>query len=101
MWRRERWSQPGKNRHDPAITPGDSTMTTLYRTQPGAMTERDAYFFDLYGYVIITGALSETQLAGCNAIVDGLQHLRPGDWSGAVHGHSYGIKDGINLQQIF
>jgi ectoine hydroxylase-related dioxygenase (phytanoyl-CoA dioxygenase family) len=76
-------------------------MTTLYRTQPGALTERDQYFFDLYGYVIVKNALTPAQLTGCNAIIDGLQHLRPGDWSGYVHGHSYGAKDGLNLQQIY
>ena len=75
-------------------------MTTFHRSAAGAPTEHDAYFFDLYGFVIVKNALSPEQLAGCNRIIDGLQHLRPGDWSGAVHGHSYGAKDGLNLQQI-
>lgn len=65
------------------------------------LSERDRYFFDLRGFLIIRGALSRDELAGCNAIVDRLQHLAVGAWSGRVHGQTYGARDGLNLQQIY
>jgi hypothetical protein len=40
-----------------------------------------------------------------NAILDEMLHLEPplakGEWYGCVHAHSFGGKDGINLQQIY
>jgi hypothetical protein len=64
-------------------------------------TAEDDYWFDLHGFVILRGALSAEELAACNASLDELQHLRPGHWAGFVHGHDYGGREGLNLQQIY
>jgi len=53
-------------------------MTTFYRTAAGALTERDAYFFDLYGFVIVKNALTAAQLAACNSINRRLAAPAPG-----------------------
>ncbi|MBA3686547.1 MAG: phytanoyl-CoA dioxygenase family protein [Planctomycetes bacterium] len=69
--------------------------------QPGALSERDAYFFDLNGFIVVRGALAADEVAACNRVMDGLQRLKVGEWDGCVHGHSYGARDGVNLQQIY
>lgn len=68
---------------------------------PAVISERDRYFFDLHGFIVVRGALSADEVRDCNTTVDRLQHLKPGQWSGAVHGHTYGARDGLNLQQIY
>jgi hypothetical protein len=64
-------------------------------------TARDLFFFDLHGFIIVRGALSPAEVAACNRVMDGLQHLRPGAWEGAIQGHDYDGKAGLNLQQIY
>lgn len=65
------------------------------------VTPYEEFFFDLNGFIILRGALSRSEVAACNASLDRLQHLRKGEWSGWVHGHDYGGKEGLNLQQIY
>ncbi len=74
---------------------------TLTAHAPGPLTDRDAYFFDLHGAIVVTGALDAGAVADCNRIVDRLQHLKVGEWEGWVHGHNFGARDGLNLQQIY
>ncbi|HYE07713.1 MAG TPA: phytanoyl-CoA dioxygenase family protein [Planctomycetota bacterium] len=76
---------------------------TLTSHAPGPLTERDAYFFDLHGAIIVRGALDAREVAACNRILDRLQHMKVGEWDGWVHGHNFGggARDGLNLQQIF
>lgn len=64
-------------------------------------SDLERYLFDLNGFIIVRGALSAAELAEGNAILDRLQHLRAGAWSGHVHAHTYGGRDGLNLQQIY
>ncbi len=64
-------------------------------------SEHDIYFFDLHGFIIIKGALSAAEVAACNAVMDGLQHLKPWEWEGFVQGHDYDGKAGLNMQQIY
>lgn len=66
-----------------------------------SQAEQD-YLFELRGYRILRGALSEDQLARMNAFVDGqnLDALQPGQWVGNVEVHTYGSKDGVNFQNI-
>lgn len=61
----------------------------------------EVYLFDLRGYIILRGALNTTEVAECNATVDALLPVKVGDWRGAIHAHTFGGKDGINLQQIY
>ncbi len=70
---------------------------------PGAVTptDRDIFFFDLNGFIVIRGALNRTEVADCNRVIDSLQHLKTGDWEGYIHGHDYDGKAGLNLQQIY
>ena len=65
------------------------------------VTERERYFFDLNGYLLLKGALSAHEVSEINAAIDALLPLAPGEWKGHVHGHNYGDDDGLNLQQIY
>lgn len=64
-------------------------------------TDRERFFFDLNGYVVVRSALSPAEVAACNASLDSLQDLAKGAWAGWVHGHDYGGNEGLNLQQIY
>jgi len=65
------------------------------------VTDRDKYFFDLRGFIIIKGAVSPAEVKEMNACIDAIPRLKPGEWYGGVHGHTYGTKDGINYQQAY
>jgi len=65
------------------------------------VTDRDIYFFDLRGYIIIRGALSAAEVKACNDCLDAIPIKEPGQWYGAIHGHTYGTKDGLSFQQIY
>ena len=65
------------------------------------VSERDKYFFDLNGFLLLKGALSSEEAAELNAAIDRLLPIQPGEWKGYVHGHNYGDNDGLNLQQIY
>ena len=64
-------------------------------------TKLEKYLFDLNGYIIIKNALNKLEVKECNKIIDKLKNLKNGMWSGYVHGHNYGGKEGLNLQQIY
>ena len=66
-----------------------------------APTAREIFNFDLNGFIILRGAIDPAHIAEVNASLDRLQHLRQGDWAGHVHGHTYGGREGLNLQQIY
>ncbi len=60
------------------------------------------YLFDLRGYYVIEGALSDDELRACNDTLDEMQDLPAGGWRGRVHGHFFSSEtEGINLQQIY
>jgi hypothetical protein len=63
--------------------------------------DRETYLFDLRGYVVLEGALSGGEVAELNRALDQIPRLQPGEWYGHVHGHTYGTKDGLSLQQIY
>ena len=65
------------------------------------VSERDKYFFDLNGFLLLKGALSGGEVDEINAAIDKLLPIQPGEWKGYVHGHNYGDNDGLNLQQIY
>ena len=65
------------------------------------ISERDIFFFDLRGYLMLKGALAKREVAELNAGIDALLPIQPGQWKGFVHGHTYGDEDGLNLQQIY
>lgn len=65
------------------------------------VNERDKFFFDLRGYLLLKGSLSKRDVADINAAIDALLPMQPGEWNGYVHGHSYGDDEGLNLQQIY
>ena len=65
------------------------------------VTERDIYLFDLRGYLVLEGALSQAEVAELNACLDAIPRLEVGEWYGYVHAHSYGDRDGLNYQQIY
>jgi len=64
--------------------------------------ERLDYLFDLQGFLVLQGALSADEVAACNAVLDGMRGLKPGEWAGYVHGHFFSsATEGLNLQQIY
>ncbi len=65
------------------------------------VSERERYFFDLNGFLLLKGALSAGEVAEINGAIDALLPIAPGQWKGYVHGHNYGDDDGLNLQQIY
>jgi hypothetical protein len=65
------------------------------------ISERDIFFFDLQGYLVIKGALTAQEVAGLNTCIDAIPALAPGEWYGYIHHHTYGTNDGINYQQIY
>ena len=60
------------------------------------------YLFDVRGYHILRGALSQEQLSAINDFVDShdIDSLQPGQWIGDIEVHTYGSKDGVNFQNI-
>ena len=64
-------------------------------------TELEMYLFDLNGYIVVKNALKKSEVNACNKIIDKLKNLKNGEWQGYIHGHNYGGKDGLNLQQIY
>lgn len=65
------------------------------------VSDRDIYFFDLRGFIVIRGALSPAEVKACNDRLDALPKIEPGQWYGGVHGHTYNTNDGYNYQQIY
>jgi hypothetical protein len=65
------------------------------------ITDMDVYLFDLRGFLILKGAVPAAAVAEMNAAIDAMLPIKLGEWRGAVHAHSFGGKDGINLQQIY
>jgi hypothetical protein len=64
-------------------------------------TDRELYFFDLHGFIVVRGALSRDEVAACNRVIDEHQDLGKNEWRGWVQGHDYGGREGLNLQQIY
>lgn len=71
-------------------------------TPLSALTDMERYLFDLNGFIVIRNALSDEEVAACNAVLDTMQDCGPGEWRGNVHGHNFtGSHEGLNLQQIY
>ena len=65
------------------------------------VSDRDIFFFDLRGFILLKQALSTKEVAEMNAILDQVPRLSPGQSWGHVHAHCYHDNDGLNLQQIY
>lgn len=65
------------------------------------VTDRDKYFFDLRGFIVLRGALTPAEVKELNECIDAIPPFQPGEWYGALHGHTYGTKDGVSYQQIY
>ena len=65
------------------------------------VSKLDEYLFDLNGYLVIENALNKSELKNLNNILDKLKNIKNDEWAGHVHGHNYGGKEGLNLQQIY
>lgn len=64
-------------------------------------TQREIYFFDLRGYLLLEGAISPEHVAQLNSCLDELPRREPGQWHGHIRYVNYGTADGLNLQQIY
>src|ERR1043165_9115635 len=76
-------------------------MPSTYFPDAVSPTDREIFFFDLNGFVILKNAVAPADIAAANTILDSMQHLGKNDWIGWVQGHDYGGKEGLNLQQIY
>lgn len=65
------------------------------------VSDHDIYLFDLHGYLLLEQALSDNEINELNAPLNEVPPLKPGQWWGNVHAHSYSDNDGLNLQQIY
>lgn len=83
------------------MTPGSAQAAT----QVKLVDPMQAYLFDLRGHIVVKNAIDPEHLRAMNAKLDEMVHLqpplKPGEWYGGVHAHTFGGKDGINLQQIY
>lgn len=74
-------------------------------TRDRAVTPMEEYLFDLRGFLVLKKAIAPDHLREINATLDTLLALDPplqrGEWYGGVLAHSFGGKDGINLQHIY
>ena len=62
----------------------------------------DTYLFDLRGYLHLENALTRVEVGELNACLDKIPPIRPGEWFGHIHAHTYGDDtSGLNLQQIY
>lgn len=80
-----------------------TTPAWLHDAREDALGQEELdYLFDLRGFRILKGALSDDQVARIHAWVDAqpLATLGPGDWVGDVEVHTYGSKDGLNFQNV-
>ena len=70
-----------------------------------AVTAMEEYLFDLRGYIILRNAIAPDHLTEINGALDNLLALDPplqkGEWYGGLQAHSFGGKDGVNLQHIY
>ena len=65
------------------------------------VTDRDIYFFDLRGFLVLEGALSRHEVQQLNDRLDAMPRLEVGEWYGYVHAHTFGDRDGLNYQQVY
>ena len=65
------------------------------------VTKLQEYLFDLNGYLIIKNALDKKEVQSINKILNKLNKLKNNEWHGYAHGHNFGTKDGLNIQQIY
>ncbi|ELZ19941.1 hypothetical protein C475_21624 [Halosimplex carlsbadense 2-9-1] len=59
----------------------------------------DDYLFDLRGFLVLEGALSESEVEACNDAVDEILPMEPDSWHG--HVHRTGNSSQTSLQQIY
>ena len=65
------------------------------------VSDRDKYFFDLRGFIVVRNAISSQEVCDLNECLDAIPPMKAGEWYGHIHSHKYGEKNGCNLQQIY
>jgi hypothetical protein len=74
-------------------------------TEPQAVSPMEEYLFDLRGFLVLRNVITNDHVRELNQVLDHILALQPplkgGEWYGGVLAHSYGGKDGINLQHIY
>ncbi len=78
-----------------------SFYKVLLMATPTPSSDLDQYLFDLRGYLVLRKAISPDHVQALNATLDAMPIKEKGQWHGHVHTHSFGGKDGLNLQQIY
>lgn len=75
-------------------------MTDSKIAQTSACSDMEAYLFDLNGYLLLRGALSNDELAKCNQTYDQLEETGACE-GGPVHVHDSGRQEGLMFQQLY
>lgn len=75
-------------------------------TNQAIISDRDRYFFDLNGYLILRNALSGDEVAEMNHTYDAVQKAvesfgAPKGYVGQVHVHNSGRQEGLGMQQLY
>jgi hypothetical protein len=69
------------------------------------VTPMEEYLFDLRGFLVLRNVITPDHLAEINRSLDSILALDPplqkGEWHGGVLAHTFGGKDGTNLQHIY
>ena len=66
------------------------------------ISDLDIYLFDLRGYLVLERAIEPDHVKELNVILDGMPHLKPGEWHGYFHGGVLDIPTvGTTLYQIY
>ena len=67
---------------------------------PAEPDDRDDYYFDLRGFLVLEGALTDDEVGALNDAVDQVRPLDPGEWHGHLH-RSPNIEGSSEIQQIY
>tara|TARA_Y100000588_G_C14280114_1_gene936673 strand:+ start:88 stop:876 length:789 start_codon:yes stop_codon:yes gene_type:complete len=60
----------------------------------------ETYMFDLQGYLLLPGAVTQGHLDSLNQEIDAYRDIQPDEWRGCVHCQMHHPKRGLNLQNV-
>ena len=67
---------------------------------PPVREYNETYMFDLQGYLLLPGAVTQGHLDSLNQEIDAYRDIRPDEWRGRVHCQTHHPKRGLNLQNV-
>ncbi len=83
----------------------DTPETDARTSDAPTPTDLEIFQFDRNGFIILKNVIAPDHLKQINDTLDTILTLDPplqaDEWYGGVHAHSYGGREGVNLQQIY